>query len=476
MRWFFQFNVVVILFFFTACTNHKQSFRNLAELTDDFNKGELTNAIHGADLLLAFGNPDPVTTVKLKSLIDVANRIKADFSLTGRELDVILKRELRGYSVADSELWNRNNWLEFRVIDRKRYYFKRAVPNLKLILKSRNLLPVDDKTSDVQSAFCLDHTGKIVPLSRPDGRPVMPVKLKVNYQLKVKADAVPDGETVRCWLPWPHENHLRQSGVRLKNTFPSNYFIAPDSVEQRSIYLEQKSVKGKPLVFELQFEYVSRSQYFDLNNLQKHSGIRPPPNFSRYTAEQYPQIVFTQEIKHLADSIVAGATNEVEKVRRIYYWINDKIIWTGALEYSIIPFIPGYVLANQRGDCGMQTLLFMTMARYEQIPVKWQSGWMMHPGAVNLHDWCEVYYDGIGWVPLDMSFNLQKSTDIRLKEFYISGIDSYRLIVNDGIASSLVPEKKFARSEPYDFQRGEVEWKGGNLYFNQWDYQMDVKY
>ena len=124
----------------------------------------------------------------------------------------------------------------------------------------------------------------------------------------------------------------------------------------------------------------------------------------------------------------------------------------------------------------MQTLLFIAMARYQQIPVKWQSGWMMHPNAVNLHDWSEVYYNGIGWVPLDMSFNLQKSPNNHEKEFYISGIDSYRLIVNDGIGSPFVPNKKFARSEPYDFQRGEVEWRGGNLYFNQWDYHLDVTY
>jgi hypothetical protein len=78
----------------------------------------------------------------------------------------------------------------------------------------------------------------------------------------------------------------------------------------------------------------------------------------------------------------------------------------------------------------MQTLLFMTMVRYKGIPVRWQSGWMLHPGEVNLHDWCEVYYEGVGWVPLDMSFSLQKSNNKQVRNFYISGIDSYRLIVN----------------------------------------------
>jgi transglutaminase-like putative cysteine protease len=116
------------------------------------------------------------------------------------------------------------------------------------------------------------------------------------------------------------------------------------------------------------------------------------------------------------------------------------------------------------------------MVRYKGIPVRWQSGWKVPPGAKNLHDWCEVYYEGTGWVPVDVSYGLQYSKNQNVREFFISGIDSYRLIVNDGIAGRLFPEKKFPRSEPFDFQRGEVESNGGNLYFDKWDYDMEIIY
>ena len=160
----------------------------------------------------------------------------------------------------------------------------------------------------------------------------------------------------------------------------------------------------------------------------------------------------------------------------MYNWFSQNIPWAGALEYSTMPDIPWYVIRNRRGDCGMQTFLMMSMLRYKGIPVRWQSGWMMPPGAENLHDWCEVYYEGTGWVPLDVSYGLQYSDNIRIKEFYITGIDSYRLIINDGIAGKLFPGKLYLRSEPYDFQRGEVEWEGGNLYFDKWDYNMEITY
>ena len=135
-----------------------------------------------------------------------------------------------------------------------------------------------------------------------------------------------------------------------------------------------------------------------------------------------------------------------------------------------------YVLKYRKGDCWMQTLLFMSLARVSGIPCKWQSGWMLHPGEVNLHDWCEVFYEGVGWVPLDQSFGLQNANNEEVKEFYISGIDGYRLIVNDDFSREFNPPKKYFRSEPIDFQRGELEWSGGNIYFDQWSYKMNVTY
>ena len=137
--------------------------------------------------------------------------------------------------------------------------------------------------------------------------------------------------------------------------------------------------------------------------------------------------------------------------------------------------IPEYVLENRHGDCGMQTFQFLSMARSLGIPCKWQSGWYLLPEEKNLHDWAEVYYEGIGWVPVDPSFKLIDSDDIRVKEFYMNGLDNYRLVINDAVGTEFHPKKKYYRSEPYDFQRGELEWKGGNLYFDTWTYHLEVE-
>lgn len=476
-----SFVTCLIIIFISAVANCQQRVENnhtLADIETTFQKGQFTRSTLWANTLLYKGKMNSATTERLKSLVDLADRIKNDFSLSDQEIEILLKKELGTYSQEDKAHWEKKNWLEYRIIDEKKCYFKHSVSNLKLILASQQSKQKDSQglVSDKFAQFLLEHSKKVIASENPDGKPVVPIKMKVTYTITVKANAVPDGETIRCWLPWPREVHNRQRDVTLLKTSPAPHIIAPDSVEQRSVYLERPAVKGTPTTFEIQYTYQSMAQYFDLNKLKVSPYNKSSSIFRKYTAEQSPQIVFTKEIKHLSDSIVRGVSNPVEIVRKLYYWINDHIIWTGALEYSIMPDIPDYVLSNRRGDCGMQTLLFMTMARYEGIPVKWQSGWMMHPGEVNLHDWCEVYYEGIGWVPLDMSFNLQNSNNIKEKEFYISGIDAYRMIANDAIGSWFVPKKIFPRSEPYDFQRGEVEWCEGNLYFNQWNYSMHVEY
>jgi hypothetical protein len=89
-----------------------------------------------------------------------------------------------------------------------------------------------------------------------------------------------------------------------------------------------------------------------------------------------------------------------------------------------------------------------------------------------MHDWTEVYIEPWGWLPCDPSYGLQKSDDPKVREFYIGHQDCYRMIVNTDYGCPLVPPKQSLRSEPADFQRGEVEIDGRNLYFDEWDYDF----
>jgi len=441
-----------------------------------FHQGEFTRLKMLSDSLNAV-DPQAVLSRQADSLKEIASRISLDFSLSEPKAEAQIRAKIGAFSLDEKKQWEAKGWLEYRSIDGQKRYFNRSVTNLKLRLNQYNdsvnhtLQPLDSL-----SLFCLRHTEAALAQTAKPGDLSLPVHFTITYTLSVKADVVPAGETIRCWLPYPKENRSRQSDVKLLNAWPAVYTIAPDSAGHRSIYMEQKAVKGHSTEFKIRFSYRGAAQYFDLNKLKIESYKKHDPLYKRYTAQQGPHIVFTPQIRALADKIVGRERHPVKIVHKLYDWINAHIIWSGALEYSTMKNIPQYVLDHRRGDCGMQTLLFMTMARYKGIPVKWQSGWMLHPDETNLHDWSEVYYEGVGWVPLDVSFGLQRSDNPAVRGFYITGIDAYRLIVNDETGALFTPRKQFVRSEPVDFQRGEVEWRGGNLYFNKWDYHMDVEY
>jgi hypothetical protein len=468
----------LLLLSFFGCSQSTDTGRIISRIEYDLQKGNLKKVRLVCDSLKNSCPGEVILLHKTDSLAQISERIALDFSLTEDQIIERLNKSKVSYSASDMALWGKMNWLEWRMINGEKRYFNRAASNLVLVKEFNLNNPARDSSiaGNKEIIFRRKHTGNIINASLSNSLPVVPVTMRIEYTITVKPDVVPEGEIVRCWLPWPKEDHKRQQNVSLISASRNDFIIAPDTATHRTLYMEARAEKGAPLLFRVSYSYKSYGQYFDRENLNIRPYDKTSSLYKKYTNEQLPQICFTDRIKHLADSISGDETNPAEIVKKMFCWFSDNIPWAGALEYSIMPNIPEYVIHNRKGDCGMQTFLLMSMLRYKGIPVKWQSGWMIPPDAENLHDWCEIYYNGVGWVPADISYGLQFSRNPKIREFYISGIDSYRLIVNDGISGVLYPPKEFMRSDPYDFQRGEVEWKGGNLYYDKWNYDMKIEY
>ncbi|MBP8959625.1 MAG: transglutaminase domain-containing protein [Bacteroidales bacterium] len=454
---------------------HNETINKIADLIAD---GNLSRAKAIADSLI-YISKNETTKWKADSLSQISSRILLSFSLTERDIDSILKETGLNFTPSDIEKFENLGWLEYRMIDNEKKYFNRAVSNLILLKNFNENRKARDSALANDSRLLLRKNNilEIIKKSSESSTPAGSVNVEILYTITVKPDIVPPGETIRCWLPFPKENHERQRDVFLLGiSNEENFLLAPDSMVHRTIYMEEKARAGEPSIFRVAYSYVTSGQYFDPEKLKISSYNKNSEIYKIFTEEQPPYICFTDDVRHLADSLAANETNPYNIVKKFYYWINNNIPWTYALEYSIIPNIPEYTLKNRRGDCGMQTFLLMSMLRYKGIPVRWQSGWTIQPGAENLHDWCEVYYEGTGWVPVDVSYGLQFSPDIKVREFYLTGIDSYRMIVNDGVSGNLFPPKNFLRSDPFDFQRGEVEWEGGNLFYDKWNYDIKINY
>lgn len=467
------FNLVIALG--ASCHSPQPNTSMENELQILYNKNEFAHALS----LIKSVKYKEGTSFFVDSLNDYIQRYYLEFPLTRKDIDNELEKRGIGFAEAQLAEWENKGYLEYKVIDGEKRYFKNTVYNLFLLDDSlRRVSGYEGLNEDSLNKFCKLHIEEVLStVDRTSASiPICPVEMVLKYFVKMENDFLPEGEVVSAWLPFGVRNFDRQRDVNLMRSIPHDAVVSSADCAHQSVYLKKKVQQNDSIYFSETVGLTSYAQYFDPVILKQAVLTDLPDSVQQYTHERLPHISFSHEIRSLADSLTTPQMGPYEMVKQFYYWIDENIPWASAIEYGLIDNIPQYTIQKGHGDCGMQTLLFMTLCRYKGIAARWQSGWMLHPGHVNLHDWCEVWYNGIGWVPVDVSFKLQDSDDKRIKEFYISGIDSYRFIVNRDYGQFFSPEKKWPRSEPWDFQRGELEWGKGNIYFNNWEWDMKVSY
>ena len=300
-------------------------------------------------------------------------------------------------------------------------------------------------------------------------------RITVKYTIDVDADSVPANEKIRVWMPFPITSERQKNVVLISSSDKVKF---SDSEKHNTVYMERKAKKGQPMHFEVIYSYDVYSKYFSqdcmLNRLKPYDETSEV--YLKYTAADAPQILISEDLQALAKHIVGREENPVKQASLIYDWIDAYFPWAGAREYSTIPNLAEYALNRGYGDCGQVSLLYINLLRNIGIPARWESGWYLEPESVGIHDWAEVYFEGVGWVPVDMSFGLNlasENTDV--VNFYKSGMDYFRLAANRGVCGVFSPKKKFIRSETVDSQLGEVEWSGGNLfYYRGWTPRLQI--
>lgn len=411
---------------------------------------------------------------------DLRHRLLVDFCLTEAQVKDYIRKYIPDVTDEQMRKWEDDKSLEYMVFDGEKRYFRNAGPNLfRLDSLCRDIkLAKEGKVVSGSEKVNKENLPEIISSVKESGQSLgAPKRMRVTYTLTVDTNAVPAGEIVRCWLPYPRADIKRQQGVKLISTSEPEYLLSPETCAHSTLYMEKRATLDEPTVFSETFEYTSYGEWHNLKPEDVQSYDTTTALYKEYTAEREKHIIFSPRLCELASKLTEGENNPYLKALRIFRWIDAHFPWASAREYSTIDNIPEYVLNNRHGDCGQVTLLFVTLCRICGIPAHFQSGFMMHPNAWNLHDWAEVYFEGVGWVPVDQSFGIPTFAENQDETlFFLGGIDSWRMIVNSDYGMPLVPAKKYPRSETVDFQRGEVEWDGGNLYFPQWDYTMDIEY
>ena len=242
---------------------------------------------------------------------EIERRIKIDFPNDYDCTLLNIKGIMPEVSEEQIKLWENSKALEYVVIDGRKMYFRRAVRNL-FRIDSRARSYYIGKYGDDRAARA-EFLAKYLPeiIGKTDQK-----VFDFRFTLSVKPDVVPEGETIRCWLPSPAEYRFQALISPHKNV---------KNPVHSTVYYEQTAQRGKPTVFSTQFRFRSRSFFYKTDSRSQYD-----KDNRQYIIEQPPHIVFTEPIRRLSEEIVGNEKDKHTIAKRIFTWISDNIPWAAA--------------------------------------------------------------------------------------------------------------------------------------------------
>lgn len=426
-------------------------------------------------------SPYPEIRKQLEFELDRLDRIRKDYSLTRDQLYESLRQSVKGLTAVEFDRWVAEGRFDRRMIDSVEYFMGSSRSNLFFRYPdvAARRVPPRDLSGFEASTWKAVRSIKQAAMERQASF-VLPKTFRNTMSVAVRENAVPPGETVHAWLPVPRTFPHQFSFKLLSASSPVT--LADQNSSIRSAFMMQKASPGKATEFRIEYEYTAFGVWFDLRPEVVLPYDPEDAEYKKFTAEA-PHVVFTENIRRLSDRLAGTEANPLVKAKSFYDWIADSIQYSYALEYSTIRNISEYCLTKRYGDCGQTALLFITLCRLNGIPARWQSGWFTMPGGKTIHDWTEIFVNPYGWIPVDPYMGVfatqyfagsgEQKKEIR--DFYFGGLDQYRMAANGDHNQILTPLKKSMRSDDVDFQRGEVEYGGTNIYFDQYTYSLEVK-
>lgn len=288
--------------------------------------------------------------------------------------------------------------------------------------------------------------------------------IHIRQEISVAPEAF-EKEVLRVHVPLPVERQQIHN-LEILQISPEASRLPSNQDPQPTAYFEGQFSAGQVFAVEYAFDHVTRYTDLAAADFKKVSETAVPESEKIYLKEELPHIQFSPYLCALAEELADPKGNLLVTARRIYDYITTKVHYRFVRDYAAIDSIAEYCAVNQRGDCGVQSLLFITLCRICGIPARWQSGIDAKPGAVGGHDWAMFYVPSIGWVYADLSYggSAYHKGNFRRWNYFFGNADPFRIPINSQFQRDLQPPKKFWRDDPYDNQYGEMEYADRGLY------------
>lgn len=263
-----------------------------------------------------------------------------------------------------------------------------------------------------------------------------------HYSFTIKS--VEPGKPLHVWIPLAHSDPSQevrisaQSGdLPLKKTRDAEY-------GNSMLYAEISKATKTEYRFSVDYDVVRREHVVLVNG-------KPAPNLRLAKATHVQIERFLQPDKlvpitglpaQLAVEQTAGATTQLEKAHHIY----DYVFHTMRYDKTGTGWGHGDTLwacDSKRGNCTDFHSLFISMARSQHIPARFEIGFPIptdkHSSEIaGYHCWTEFYLDATGWVPIDISEAWKHQ---ELHDYFFGANDANRVQFTIGRDLTLEPKQ-----------------------------------
>lgn len=412
--------------------------------------GDYEDALRLIDYRLQNAELIPAMRDRLELEKQILARLPEEYPIPRAEAVRMVRERIPDFTEAEFDRLELEGALDYMYVHGEKRYYRRF---LRTLLKVNPMIRCRANVVPTAESHVLDDTIASLRKNKEETW-----RIHIRHSMRVRDSAFIPGETYLAHLPIPIPT-AQTSNIRLIN-LADDAVVAPESHPQRTAAFLRVMQENETLSVE--YEYDNTMRYVDLS-VKPTSDEPVYPNAAPVVeadlSELPPHICFTPYLRALAESIRGSQTDPVKIARAIYEYVTSRINYTFMRDYFLVDNGSEYAALNLKGDCGIQTLLFMTLCRISGIPARWQSGLYTEKGDVGNHDWCQFYVEPYGWLFCDCSFggSAWRAGNMERWNFYFGNLDPYRMACNSAYQEGFVPPKKYMRIDPYDNQCGECE-------------------
>lgn len=226
-----------------------------------------------------------------------------------------------------------------------------------------------------------------------------------HYEFTVRN--ITPGQQVRIWIPLAHSDQFQTVKV-LSTTgdLPLKQAREREYGNEMLYAAEEKATKAE-YHFVVEYDVVRNERVVSLSGNAHLAAAKLSDRERRRFLEPDRLVPVTGVPAEIAAKEVVGSTTDLDRARALY----DYVFHTMKYDKTGTGWGRGDTLwacDSKRGNCTDFHSLFISMARSQKIPARYEMGFSIptdkHSGEVpGYHCWADFYLKSTGWVPVDIS-------------------------------------------------------------------------